>query len=73
MTDKSSAGRAAAARTASPFLNTRQAAFYLVVSVGMLEQFRRARSTGRGPRVRRHGGRVFYHIDDLDRWSETGQ
>lgn len=50
----------------SPYLNTRQAAHYLQVSVRFLERLRRL---GSGPRFRRHGRFVFYHLDDVDAWS----
>lgn len=50
----------------SPYLNTRQAAHYLQVSVRFLERLRRR---GGGPRFRRHGRFVFYHLDDVDAWS----
>ncbi|WP_121053911.1 helix-turn-helix domain-containing protein [Sphingosinicella microcystinivorans] len=50
----------------SPFLNTRQTAHYLQVSVRFLERLRRR---GGGPRFRRHGRFVFYHRDDVDAWS----
>jgi hypothetical protein len=58
--------RAARAKKGSPFLNTEQAAFYLGLSARKLQQMRR---TETGPRFRRHGRYVRYHIDDLDRWS----
>jgi hypothetical protein len=73
MDDISHDARALAAKAASPFLCTKQAAFYLAVSVATLEKLRSARSTRKGPHFRRHGGRVFYHIDDLQGWSESGQ
>ncbi|MBB4632538.1 helix-turn-helix transcriptional regulator [Sphingosinicella soli] len=60
--------RVAAISSASPFLNTRQAAHYLCVSVRHLERQRRC---GAGPRFRRHGRFVFYHIDDIDSWSRA--
>ncbi|MBW4332239.1 helix-turn-helix domain-containing protein [Stakelama sp. CBK3Z-3] len=67
--------RAAIAREGCPYLNTGQAAFHLGLSPRTLETMRR---TGRGPRFRRHGGSVRYHINDLDGWShgddrETGR
>jgi len=49
-----------------PYLNTRQAAHRLGMTVRHLE---RMRSNGTGPRFRRHGRLVFYHIDDLEAWS----
>lgn len=64
--DVSSDAGAMRARQASPFLNTRQAAFYLHISARHLERLRRE---GGGPRFRRHSRFVFYHIDDLNVWS----
>lgn len=49
-----------------PYLNTPQAAHYLGMSARKLEKMRRR---GGGPRYRRHGRLVFYHIDDLEAWS----
>jgi len=65
MTDE--ATRAAAARKGSPFLNTAQAAFYIGLSKRTLEKMR---TTGTGPKYRKHGRYVRYHIDDLNAWSE---
>ncbi|UKV13234.1 helix-turn-helix domain-containing protein [Thalassospiraceae bacterium SW-3-3] len=59
--------RAMEARKGSPFLSTQQAAFYLSLSARTLEKMR---FNGRGPRYRKHGRYVRYHIDDLDAWSE---
>lgn len=59
--------RAAKAKKGSPFLNTAQAAFYIGLSQRTLEKMRTA---GGGPRYRKHGRYVRYHIDDLDGWSE---
>lgn len=50
----------------NPYLNTRQTAHYLHVSVRFLERLRRC---GGGPRFRRHGRFVFYHLDDVEAWS----
>lgn len=58
--------RAAKAKKGSPFLNTAQAAFYVGLSRRTLEKMR---LTGDGPRFRKHGRFVRYHIDDLDAWS----
>lgn len=58
--------RAAAARKGCPFLNTAQAAFYLGLATHTLEKMRYA---DKGPRFRKHGAFVRYHIDDLDAWS----
>ncbi len=60
--------RAERARHNHPFLNTRQTAHYLGFSTRQLE---RLRSRGDGPKFRRHGRYVLYHIDDLDAWSRT--
>jgi predicted DNA-binding transcriptional regulator AlpA len=49
-----------------PYLNTPQAAHYLGMSARKLEKMR---GKGAGPRYRRHGRLVFYHIDDLEAWS----
>ena len=59
--------RAAKARQGSPFLSTKEAAFYLGLSARTLEKMR---LSGHGPRFRKHGRYVRYHIDDLDAWSE---
>jgi hypothetical protein len=58
--------RAAEARLGSPFLDTKQAAHHLGLSIRTLEAMRYIRT---GPPFRRHGGRVRYHIDELDAWS----
>lgn len=60
--------RAADAKKGSPFLDTAQAAFYIGLSRRALEKMRRQ---GRGPRFRKHGRHVRYHIADLDAWSEA--
>ena len=60
--------RAAKAKTSSPFLNTAQAAFYIGLSKRTLEKMR---VTGGGPKYRKHGRYVRYHIDDLNAWSEA--
>lgn len=53
-------------REGSPFLSANEAANYLRLSARALENFR---ATGEGPSYRKHGGRVVYHRQDLDRWS----
>lgn len=60
--------RAAKAKKGSPFLNTAQAAFYIGLSQRTLEKMR---TIGGGPRYRKHGRYVRYHIDDLDGWSNA--
>ena len=59
--------RAAQAKKGSPFLSTEQAAFYVGLSHRTLEKMR---WSGTGPRFRKHGRYVRYHIDDLDGWSK---
>lgn len=59
--------RASEAKKGSPFLTTREAAHYLNLSYRTLEKMR---LTGNGPRFRKHGRYVRYHIADLDVWSE---
>jgi hypothetical protein len=51
-----------------PYLNTRQAAHRLGISARKLESMRKS---GTGPRFRRHGRLVFYHVDDLEIWSRS--
>lgn len=58
--------RANRARKGSPFLTTAQAAFYVGLACPTLEKMRRQ---ARGPRFRKHGRYVRYHIADLDAWS----
>jgi len=60
--------RAARAKKGSPFLDTAQAAHYVGLSRRTLEKMR---VVGGGPRYRKHGRYVRYHIDDLDEWSAS--
>ncbi|MGF1610421.1 MAG: helix-turn-helix transcriptional regulator [Kiloniellales bacterium] len=60
--------RAAQARKGSPFLNTTQAAHYVGLSARTLEKMR---VVGSGPKYRKHGRYVRYHINDLDEWSAS--
>jgi len=62
------ATRAANAKKGSPFLSTKQAAHYIGLSPRTLERMRR---TGEGPRYRKHGRYVRYHIAELDAWSDA--
>lgn len=57
-----------APKVSRPYLNTRQSAHYLGLSLRRLE---RMRAAGEGPRYRRHGRLIFYHIDDLEHWSRS--
>lgn len=51
------------------FLRTKQAAFFLGISLRTLEKHR---TYGTGPTYRKIGGRVVYAIDDLQAWTEIG-
>ncbi|TIV75258.1 MAG: helix-turn-helix domain-containing protein [Mesorhizobium sp.] len=62
--------RAARAKKGSPFLNTAQAAFYIGLSQRTLEKMR---LKGHGPKFRKHGRFVRYHIDELNEWSKGRQ
>lgn len=53
-------------RKKSPFLTVEEAADYLKLTRSTLDNFRWA---GGGPVYRKHGGRVCYHPDELERWS----
>lgn len=53
---------------ASPFLSVTEAARYLKLSRSTLDNFR---SAGGGPKYRKHGGRVLYHRDEIERWSRA--
>lgn len=59
--------RASIARKESPFLVTKEAAFYLRLSSQTLNKMR---MQNRGPCFRKHGRYVRYHIDDLENWSK---
>ena len=54
----------------SPFLSITEAADYLRLKPHTLDNMR---WRGTGPRFRKHGGRIFYHRDDLKVWSETNR
>lgn len=54
----------------SPFLTEREAAEFLRLAPGTLQNKRLA---GTGPVFRRHGGRVLYLRDELTAWSEAGR
>jgi helix-turn-helix protein len=60
--------RATNARKGSPFLRSKEAAFYLGLKPHTLI---RMRMRGVGPKFRRHGRHIFYHIDELDAWSQS--
>jgi len=62
------ATRIARAKKGCPFLTTKEAAFYLGLKPHTLVKMRKQ---NRGPKFRRHGRNIFYHIDDLDAWSAS--
>ena len=62
--------RALKARQGSPFLTTKEAAHYLFLSPRTLDKMR---CLGHGPRFRKHGRYIRYHINDLEAWSEGRQ
>jgi hypothetical protein len=66
--DEDANHRAMAARSGSPFLSSKEAAFYLGLKPHTLIHMR---MRGVGPHYRRHGRHIFYHIDDLDAWSKA--
>ena len=68
--DEDANRRAVAARNGSPFLSTKEAAFYLGLKPHTLICMRMRKE---GPVFRRHGRHIFYHIDDLDNWSRSRQ
>lgn len=50
----------------SPFLTSQEAADYLRLDVKTLNNMR---WRGEGPNYRKHGGKVVYHMNDLEYWS----
>ena len=50
----------------NPFLNVREAGDFLRLKKRTLDNMR---WMGTGPSFRKHGGRIFYHIDELKEWS----
>lgn len=50
----------------SPFLTPAEAAKFLRIKLRTLNNMR---YRDEGPRYRKHGGTVVYHIDDLRAWS----
>jgi hypothetical protein len=55
-------------RLGCPFLEEEEAAAYLLLNVKTLQGWR---LKGGGPAYRKHGGRIAYHIDDLEAWSAS--
>ena len=62
--------RAQQARTTCPFLTAKQTAFHLGVSASTLKAMR---AEGRGPACRFHGRACYYHIDDIEAWSNANR
>jgi hypothetical protein len=54
--------------SASPFLDTAEAALFLKISPRTLEK---QRVTGGGPRFRKFGSRVLYALTDLQAWADA--
>ena len=50
----------------NPFLNVSEAGDFLRLKKRTLDNMR---WMGTGPCFRKHGGRIFYHIDELKEWS----
>ncbi len=53
-------------KTATPFLTVDEAATYLRLKKRTLDNMR---WMGTGPKYRKHGGRIYYHVDELKEWS----
>lgn len=62
------AERAARARATCPFLTAKQAAFHLGLAASSMKGLR---AKGRGPKCHRHGRVWYYHIDDIEAWSNA--
>jgi Helix-turn-helix domain len=50
----------------NPFLTVAEAASYLRLKKRTLDNMR---WIGTGPKFRKHGGRIYYHVDELKEWS----
>ena len=53
----------------SPFMTADEAAVFLRIEARTLRNWR---WKGAGPAYRKHGGRVVYHVNELERFSEHG-
>ena len=60
--------RAAKARSTCPFLTAKETAFHLRLAPSTLKGMR---AEGRGPACRLHGRAWYYHIDDIEAWSNA--
>ena len=54
----------------NPYLTVAQAANRLQLTRDTLDRWR---MNGTGPMFRYHGGRIVYHIEDLDAWSDDNR
>jgi len=54
----------------NPFLTVEEAATWLRLKKRTLDNMR---WMGTGPKFRKHGGRIFYHVDDLTEWSQNSR
>jgi hypothetical protein len=54
----------------SPYCKVREAAAFLRLRPRTLDNFR---WRGIGPKYRKHGGQVVYHIQDLIDWSQSNR
>jgi hypothetical protein len=50
----------------TPFLTVAEAAAFLRLKKRTLDNLR---WMGTGPKFRKHGGRIYYHVDELKEWS----
>ncbi len=50
----------------NPFLNVSEAGAFLRLKKRTLDNMR---WMGIGPSFRKHGGRIYYHVDELKEWS----
>ena len=50
----------------NPYLTVKEAGAYLRLGKRTLDNMR---WMGTGPMFRKHGGRVYYHFDELKEWS----
>ena len=53
-------------QTDNPFLTVGEAATYLRLKKRTLDNMR---WMGTGPKFRKHGGRIYYHVEELKEWS----
>jgi len=70
MDDHDRATRVREARETCPFLTAKQAAFHLGLAASSLKGMR---LEGRGPACRLHGRAWYYHIDDIEAWSNANR